>query len=60
MRTATACSGSIPQGGEAFAKSRKARFAERLTNRPRKCLDYQTPVEVFNLALAGAHAICIY
>ena len=30
--------------------------AERLNNRPHKCLNYQTPVEVFNLALSGALA----
>ena len=30
--------------------------AERLNNRPRKCLNYQTPDEVFNLALSGALA----
>ena len=31
--------------------------AERLDNRPRKCLNYQTPVEVFTQALRGALAI---
>ncbi len=30
--------------------------AERLNNWPRKCLDYQTPAVVFNLALRGALA----
>ena len=31
--------------------------AEQLNNRPRKCLHYQTPVEVFNQALTGTFAI---
>ncbi|AVD72345.1 hypothetical protein CAY53_11375 [Desulfobulbus oralis] len=31
--------------------------AEQLNNRPRKCLHYQTPTEVFNQALTGAFAI---
>ena len=30
---------------------------ERLNNRPRKCLNYQTPAEVFSQALRGALAI---
>ncbi len=45
MRTATVCSDSIFQEEAAFAKSRKACFAERLNNRPRKCLNYRTPAD---------------
>jgi IS30 family transposase len=33
------------------------RAAERLNMRPRKCLGYQTPAEVFSQALSGALAI---
>ena len=33
-----------------------SKVAERLNNRPRKCLGYQTPAEVFTAALSGALA----
>ncbi|AVD71736.1 hypothetical protein CAY53_09880 [Desulfobulbus oralis] len=47
-------------GGISFRKITEAmvvKAAEQLNNRPRKCLHYQTPAEVFNQALAGAFAI---
>ncbi|MGI6656771.1 MAG: transposase [Desulfobulbus sp.] len=40
-----------------ITKEMLVKAAKRLNNRPRKCLNYQAPAEVFNHALRGALAI---
>lgn len=49
----------FPRGTSFRSITEKAirRAAERLNTRPRKCLGYQTPTEVFSQALSGALAI---
>ena len=58
-RTRVASCDSTSQGAAACAKAREAllKADHRLHTRPRKCLHYQTPAEVFNQALTGAFAI---
>lgn len=57
------CNGLLRQyfpRGISFKKVTEAAVAkavERLNNRPRKCLGYQTPAEVFTAAQSGAFAI---
>jgi IS30 family transposase len=57
------CNGLLRQyfpRGISFKKVTEAAVAkavERLNNRPRKCLGYQTPAEVFTAARSGAFAI---
>lgn len=49
----------FPRGSSFRCITEKAthRAAERLNNRPRKCLGYRTPTEIFSQAFSGALAI---